>query len=204
MAAARAPAAAERPGLTPAGIPGCAPGCAPRRRKEGGGGGRSRELAAGLREEGCVWSRCALRAESASRYPQPGDVKAGCAAQPPSSALCSSFASAFLCQPPSSSVWTAPRGSARPAASGLQPAPPRPSPDSPRAPRLQTPLVFRMPPFAFARGKASFNLKPGVITGDTLSPPRRPKSSRIRSAWLEGRTGHSTWKRLRCFPFLFF
>lgn len=24
-----------------------------------------------------MWSRCALRAESASRYPQPGDVKAG-------------------------------------------------------------------------------------------------------------------------------
>lgn len=75
----------------------------------------------------------------------------------------------------------APPGQRHPAF-GLQPAPPRPAPDSPRAPRLRTPLLFRMPLFAFARGRAGFHLRPGVITGDTLSPPRRPRSSRIRSA----------------------
>lgn len=81
MAAARAPAAAEVPGLG-----GGAPRAAPRARRRpeslgvrGGarrGGGKETEeegeaeswlpscRAAG--EEGCVWSRCALRAESAS------------------------------------------------------------------------------------------------------------------------------------------
>lgn len=80
--------------------------------------------------------------------------------------------SACLWQPRSSPGWTAPGGSARPAAAGRQPSPPRPSPVFPRAPRRQTPVtVSHATVRAFARGRASHHLRPGVITGPNYPLP---------------------------------
>lgn len=136
----RGPRAGRRSaqGWTPAAIPGCALECAPRR-------------PAGEEEEGDAESwrtggRAARRKAVCGhvvRYVQ-GARAASCsrATSKPGARL-SRLPPRSACrwQPPSSSGWTAPGGSARPAASGLQPSPPRPFPVFPRAPRRQTPVT---------------------------------------------------------------
>lgn len=122
-------------GSTPAGIPGWTRGRAPRRRKGRGGG--SREPADGLPSaggEGCMWSRCALRAESASCSPQPGDVKARArgSGAVPAALLPLRSASRYQPGPPPCGQR---REASRPAAATSS-HPRQPSPDSRRASRL--------------------------------------------------------------------
>ena len=72
------------------------------------------------------------------------------------------------------------RGSARPTASGLQPSAFPASPPSPHLPELRVlghRLSFPTPLLAFARGRASYHLRPRVITGHTI-PSTPPKVSR--------------------------
>lgn len=62
---------------------------------------------------------------------------------------------------------------------------------------------FPMPPLPFARGRkgkgrAIYVLRHAVITGH-LFPSYHPRSSRIRSAWLEGRTGQGIGSRIMLF-----
>lgn len=141
----RGPRAGRRSaqGWTPAGIPGCAPGCAPggqqerRRRATPRAGGPAAGLPGGRL---CVVTLCATCRERellAAAGRRQSRVR-GSAAFLRALLL---LRSACLWQPWSWSGWTAPGGSARPAASGLQPSPPRPYPVFPRAPRRQTPVT---------------------------------------------------------------
>lgn len=79
--------------------------------------------------------------------------------------------SACLWQPWSWSGWTAPGGSARPAAPASSLPRPGPSPSFRELRGGRRPLLFLMPLCAFARGRASHHLRPGVITGPNYPLP---------------------------------
>lgn len=161
-------------GPTPAGIPGCARGCAPRRRT-GGGGGRSREQAAGLPEKKAECGhvvRYVLRARAASRSwatSKPG-ARLG---RLPRRLLCL-LRSAFAlpsCVSPGAHQY----GRRREAPQGRgHPAPAFPAEALLRFQKLRGGgrlLSFLTPLFAFARGRTSYTLDLGKLSGHTTSSP---------------------------------
>lgn len=149
--------------------------------------------AAGRRRGGCVWSRCALRAESASRQPQPGDVKAECAAP-------AVRAPRGSCPRPSRPPGA--RSGGRAGGSAARAAGLPASPGPPATPlglrggwRRRCPRCRRS---RFPEAGPATTLDLGHCRRAVAS--RRPGSSRIRSARLEGRSGHGAGERLRAFP----
>lgn len=142
-------------------------------------------------------SRCALRAGSASRSPQPGDVKAGARGSVAVPAALLPLRSASRC-PPGARQWGQRREASRAAASGLQ-RPRRALPRLPASFAAGAPELISDAAVGVGSRRAGDHPGPGSLRG-TLSLPRRPRSSRTRSAGLESRTGHSTRERLGFFP----